>query len=288
MYIVRVWEGLGNQMFQYAFARAVRHRTGQQVFLDADRAYKDSFELESKHVERPYMLNNFNIQLRRINVEEMNALRFLRQGTLFEKVIFYLSKKGKWMVNFLQDADAVYHEEFFCEKGNYYVFGWFQQVAYFDDIRKILLKEFTPKKKIKIPKNLLRILREKNTVALHVRRGDYLKWGNACNVHYYTKAIRYMQENVENPIYLVFSDDIEWVKNNIQIQGRVVYISGEYSFKDYEELLVMSKCKHQIIANSTFSWWAAWLNRNVDKIVVAPSKWFGLQDNIVPREWIVL
>lgn len=288
MYIVRIWEGLGNQMFQYAFARAIQQRTGQKVFLDADRAYKESFALEKKHVERPYMLDNFNIRLKKIQVNELENYKFLKQKTALDKILFSLSQKGKWFVNFLQDADSIYHKEFFKKKGNYYVFGWFQQEAYFKDSRNVLLKEFTPKRKIKISSNLLNILGKENTVAIHIRRGDYLKWGHVCNSFYYAKATDYIKKCVKNPIYLVFSDDMEWVKSNIKIDGKVIYISGEYQFKDYEELIVMSKCKHQIIANSTFSWWAAWLNRNPDKIVVAPSKWFGLQSNIVPEEWVVL
>lgn len=289
MYIVRMWEGLGNQMFQYAFARAIQHRTGQKVFLDADRTYKESFLLEEKHVERSYMLDNFNIRLKKIKVDELAAYDFLRQRTPLEKILFSLSQKGWWIVSFLQDTDAVYHKEFFRKKGNYYVFGWFQQEAYFKDIRNILLKEFTPKRKIKISGKLLSVLREENTVAVHVRRSDYLKLGHVCNSFYYTKAMCYIKKYVENPIYLVFSDDVEWVKNNVKIAGRAIYISEEYQFKDFEELIIMSKCKHQIIANSTFSWWGAWLNKNPNKIVIAPSKWFiGIQDNIVPDDWTII
>lgn len=288
MYIVRIWEGLGNQMFQYAFGRSLKYRTGQKVFLDVERSYKDSFEFESKHTERPYALDHFNITLDKIKVEELPEYRFLQQKNQVEKIIFYLSKKQKYFIKFLQDYDSAYHKEYFSSTGSYYAFGWFQQEAYFKDIRKILLKEFTPKKKISLPSDLYSVLKKQNTVAIHIRRGDYIRWGNECNEFYYLRAIEFIKERIENPIFLVFSDDMDWVKKHIEIDGERRYITGEYLFKDYEEMLIMSKCKNQIISNSTFSWWAAWLNQNPDKIVISPSKWFGIQNNIVPNDWLIL
>lgn len=288
MYVVRIWEGLGNQMFQYAMAKSLEYRTGQKVYLDINHAYKDSFAWEGKHIGRDYMLDNFKITLEPVQVEKMPAFSFLKQQTIWDKVIFYLGTKMKCPIGFLQDEDGMFHGEYFRRRGNYYVFGWFQQEAYFKDIRKVLLKEFRPKEKIAVPAELLRILKNENTVSIHVRRGDYLKWGNACDSLYYHRAMEYMNQKVEKPIYLVFSDDMEWVRNNLPIQGEVVEISENYNFKDYEELLIMSRCRHQIISNSTFSWWAAWLNQNDKKHVVAPSKWFQSQKNIVPKEWTII
>lgn len=288
MYVVRIWEGLGNQMFQYAMAKAIEYRTGQKVYLDINHSFKESFAWENKHVDRDYMLDNFRITLKPYPVENIPAFSFLSQKNTWDKIKFYMSTKLKWPIGFLQDEDTRFHDEFFRKRGSYYVFGWFQQEAYFKDIRNILLKEFRPKEKIAVPSELLRILKNENTVSIHVRRGDYLKWGNACDTLYYSRAVEYMNNRVDKPVYLVFSDDMEWVRNNLSLQGEVVEISANYHFKDYEELLIMSRCRHQIISNSTFSWWAAWLNQNDKKQVVAPSKWFQSQKNIVPTEWTII
>ena len=288
MYVVRIWEGLGNQMFQYAFARSLHHRTGQDVYLDTKRVYKESFAVESKHIERLYSLGHFNITLPTIDVGQDKRFDFLKQKTWLEKCIFYLSKRGKWGVRFLQDADAVYHKEFFSEAGDYYAFGWFQQEAYFADIRDVLLKEFTLQEEIVLPHELQDVLENKNTVAVHIRRGDYLRCGMSCNEYYYMKAIDKVRNEMKNPVFLVFTDDVEWVKRHIKTETTMYYVSESCKLRDYEELILMSRCRHQIISNSTFSWWAAWLNQNPDKRVISPAKWFSIQANIVPREWTII
>ena len=123
---------------------------------------------------------------------------------------------------------------------------------------------------------------------MHIRRGDYVKISNTVNLLYYQKAIQYIRQYYKKPVFLVFSDDLDWVKSNIPVEGEVIYVNEDKKMQDYEELLVMSKCKSNIIANSTFSWWAAWLNQNKEKYVIAPKLWFPGLEGIVPKEWIML
>ena len=161
--------------------------------------------------------------------------------------------------------------------------GYFQGERYFQDCEAIIRREFTV---IKIPGVL-----EGESVAIHVRRGDYAHdpttkaYHGLLGMEYYEKAIAYMIERVPGARFYLFSDDPAWIKKHLP--GTVISCG---MMSDYEELCLMAQCKHQIIANSSFSWWGAWLNRNPQKIVVAPKQWFKSKDDndIVPKEWVRL
>ena len=136
-----------------------------------------------------------------------------------------------------------------------------------------------------------------NTVSVHIRRGDYLLpenqalFGNICTYEYYEKAIRYMRENVPNIRFVFFTNDSEWVKENFNMSdGFFANDYYEQEMPDYYDMYMMSQCKHHIIANSTFSWWGAYLGKNKDKIVIAPSKWMNGKEtrDIYQSDWIKL
>ncbi|MEI6553564.1 MAG: alpha-1,2-fucosyltransferase, partial [bacterium] len=136
-----------------------------------------------------------------------------------------------------------------------------------------------------------------NSISIHIRRGDYISnqeannFHGSCSIDYYTEAINIIKGKVSNPIFFVFSDDIAWVKENLKSDIVATWVS-EYNLDNTEDLLLMSFCKHQIIANSSFSWWGAYLNRNINKIVIAPKKWIANKgyntDEITPSSWIKL
>ena len=282
MVIIRIWEGLGNQMFQYAFARALKEK-GLDVRLDLDRSYDEAFGKKRKHNARFNSVQNFRITLPRIDVCKYGRYFYLRRGNCVERFFFNFSSYGLGKYKFYEEVSAEYSDVWSQISGECYIKGWFQSEKYFKDIREILLKEFVPREKIKISKQLRYAIDDRESVALHVRRGDFVKIGQTIGLEYYTEAVALMKKKYNNPIFLVFSDDIEWTKRNLGIDGRCVYVDGD--FKDYEELFVMSRCRSNIIANSTFSWWAAWLNSNGDKYVIAPNKWAKGQENIIPNEW---
>lgn len=152
--------------------------------------------------------------------------------------------------------------------GNYYN-GYYQSEKYFADFANDIRNEFQFKEKLQAP--------DGNTVAIHIRRGDYV--GAAahmvCTPFYYEKAAAYICERVENPVFYVFSEDVEWCKENVKIPQPCFYICNTDKQSSYD-MQLMSLCKHNIISNSTYSWWAAWLNNNPDKIVIAPDKWLGV------------
>ena len=171
-----------------------------------------------------------------------------------------------------------------------YLKGWFQSENYFKEFAHSIRKEIYPKKRIRITRELKQILENENTVSVHVRRGDFKKLHNILPIEYYEKAGEMITNMVENPFFIVFSDDITYVRENMNFGLRCLYIDQKYGYEDYEELMIMSKCKHHIIANSTFSWWGAWLNGNENKTVIAPRKWFRDKiegdTNLIPDNWI--
>jgi hypothetical protein len=151
-----------------------------------------------------------------------------------------------------------------------YFDDYFQSEKYFADCTENIRKEFQFKNKLQIP--------DGNTVAIHIRRGDYVKLADihlVCTPAYYENAIDYVQSEIENPVFYVFSEDLEWVKQNISIPGNSVFVDYNHNLPSSRDMQLMSLCKHQIISNSSYSWWAAWLNQNPGKIVVAPDRWFA-------------
>lgn len=287
MVIVRIWEGLGNQMFQYAYARALKEK-GIDVRIDLNKAYDEAFEKYRNNAKRENQIQNFRISLPSIDMNQYGKYKYLSKDTWIKRSIFCLQNYSLWKYKFYEEQIQGYSDKSAEIKGNYYVKGWFQSERYFRDIRNILLKEFIPKEKIRISKKLHEVLEDPKSVSLHVRRGDYVKVNIALDTMYYERAIDYIGNNYENPIFVIFSDDLEWVKENIHINGKCIFVNEDKKLKDYEELFIMSRCRTNIISNSTFSWWAAWLNQNEDKRVIAPRKWIEGQKGIVPKDWMVL
>lgn len=279
--IVRIWEGLGNQMFQYAYARALKER-GLDVRLDLDKAYDEMFIKNKKHDLRYNSIQNFNITLRRINVEEYGKYQYIKRDSLKNKVIFFFAKHGLWKYNFYEAEEEQYLKKAVGIKGPCYVKGWFQDERYFSMIKRELVKELTPKKKIKISQELRRALENEESVSIHIRRGDYVKTRNALKIEYYKQAAAWIKGQYRRPQFLIFSDDLDWAKENLDIGNNCLYINEDRKLQDYEELMIMSRCKSNIISNSTFSWWGAWLNPNPEKIIIAPRNcWLPRQENMI-------
>lgn len=273
MIIVRIWEGLGNQMFQYAYARK-RMADGTPVFLDLNKAYIESFPTFWKNAHRDNKIQKYNITVPAIDVEKYGKYFYLRKRTGLERKICFLAEHRCWPYSFVEEKQELYSTKIAQMKGNVYLKGWFQDWRYFEGIRRELLREFTPIKKIKISSEVLKMVKSRNSVAFHVRRGDFVKLGHTLPAMYYLRAKALVEQKITNPIFFVFSDDYLWVKKNIPFResDRIFYIDEICNLEDYEQLFLMSRCYAQVISNSTFSWWAAWLNQESDKIVVMPRR----------------
>jgi hypothetical protein len=289
--VVCIWQGLGNQMFQYAFAKSLEIKTGRRVFIDIECLEKKAIgDMFGSDKVRNYGLGNFNISLKQVNRLKRCCWNYTQGDKWYYEIIDILLDKGKYPYKYLSQKGykdiSLPVPAFEDIAPNNYIKGWFQSESYFKNIRDVLLREFEPKNKIEFPVKLLNIILNNNSVSIHIRRGDYKKSKMMLDKSYYKKAIELISGKISNPIWIVFSDDIEYVKSNYNFNGDVLFVDGSYGLEDFEQLILMSKCKNNIIANSTFSWWGAWLNQNENKYVVAPDKWFANQKNIVPKSWI--
>ena len=191
-----------------------------------------------------------------------------------------------------------YNERVFTNAKNEYLIGYWQTERYFYPIRWEILKAFTFPSFEPGSKNesLGKELQQENSVALHIRRGDYLEIGNTsgiCTIDYYKKAIAHIKEKVSPKVYSVFSDDIDWCIGQfgaIISDSDIRYVNWNKGKESFRDMQLMSLCKHNIIANSSFSWWGAWLNQNPEKIVIAPSLWMNSEgwSEIIPDDWITI
>lgn len=282
MRIVKLMGGLGNQMFQYAFGVALEHFHNDEVLFDA--SFFDMRNGDGIIPHREYQLNLYNTDVKIATKGEIFRGMYKRSPDNPLKLL-----ENKIIENNCGDYNA---EIIRLPAGGYYE-GYFQNEKYFSDYREYIIKALTLKACLD-EKNqiLLSHIKESNSVSLHVRRGDYLKLQDIyeiCDLGYYRRAVSYISSLVENPVFYVFSDDIYWVKENLKLDFPTIYVDIN-SAKDYFDLELMKKCSHNIIANSSFSWWGAWLNENPDKIVIAPQKWLKnremLQNSIIPKTWV--
>jgi len=286
--IIEIWEGLGNQLFQYAYGRMLKEK-GVDVRLDLGKTYDQYMDQYKNNTPRQIGIQNFNVSLPGIDVEKYGKYDYIKRNGIRNRIVFHLARHGLWRYKFYEEPLSQPVHKMPHLKGNYYVKAWFQSEQYIRSIRGILLKEFTPKKRIQISKKLRQALGYNETVSLHVRRGDYITTGKVLPKTYYRKAVRLMGKQYKDPLFLVFSEDLDWVKRNLDIGECCLYVNENRTMQDYEELLIMSKCSSNIISNSTFSWWGAWLNRNPEKTVVAPQyQWSPKQVNMIPNDWITL
>lgn len=299
---------MGNQMFRYAFARALyeargRHDNlllgcGNYTNLDVRYGWENSLKY--------FKILPFEETKTRVLFESVNCwqkyLSFLYY--LYIKIACKVSKKPRYKLEKLWYPLLNYLGLYYSYDNDYpfkmstkdviLINGTFENKKYFDNIRPILLKEFTPNlSPLPHNKQMYELMRNRESVCVHVRRGDYvankhfaLKF-NVCGIDYFQKAIAAIKEHVKQPVFFFFSDDINWVKNNI-------ICNDECYFEDncnpiWECLRLMYSCKHFIISNSTFSWWGQYLSRNENKLVVAPSIWYNIENetaHLLEDNWI--
>ena len=179
-----------------------------------------------------------------------------------------------------------------------YLVGYWQSEKYFLEVADQIRKDFSFRLPIKNQNvKLAKHIKQVNAVSLHIRRGDYANNPKTeaihglCSLDYYRQSIRYIGERVQQPHFFVFSDDIAWVKSNLKIEFTHQYVDHNHGAESYNDMRLMSLCQNHIIANSTFSWWGAWLNPYIDKIVIAPKRWFANETNtqdLIPQSWVRL
>lgn len=293
--LVKFNGGLGNQMFQYAFAYALSKKFNLDVMLDF--TWFDAVKTHVNVTPREFGLGVFDLKYNVASKEDLEKVVELDDSSFLRKAIWkYLKiKKFQPKKNIVRQKIGYNFEREMFSNNYYYYDGYFQNENYFKHLRTDILKCFSLKESIdEKNQSVLNIIKSTNSVSLHVRRGDYVTLECAKNFHglcclnYYEKAISYIGKNVKNPHFFLFSDDIEWVVQNLKLDYPYTVIDFNKD-KSYLDMELMKNCKHNIVANSSFSWWGAWLNDNPNKIVVAPRKWVAQKMSkcdVVPKSWI--
>ena len=282
MIIAKIQGGLGNQMFEYAAGRRLAHANGEELKLDIFGYQKSDLPY------RCYELDAYNIRATIAGETEIGRLKRAGIRKLTDKIKPFRFRRH------IREAGYHFDRRILELKGEKYLDGYWQGEKYFRDIADIIRQEFTLKNGLgETARKWEKEISAANAVSIHIRRGDYLspKFAGIFRVlepEWYLSAIKIITEQVEDPIFFIFTDDPDWAKNNLQFNKTEKFVSGR-GISNQEELILMSRCRHHIIANSSFSWWGGWLNSNPEKIVIAPRAWFksGLYDekDIIPAGW---
>lgn len=280
--------GLGNQMFQYAFYLAQKQKN--------PKVKCDSSIVKIKNEHNGYELYNvFKIKT------EASALTYV-----FTKILNRLKSNKNitrlisifLKITLIKDSiPSEYKPEILVTKTRNYYLGYWQSEKYFKNISETIRTAFTfdVTKLSQESRQTAQEIQNTNSISIHIRRGDYLLdkyqklYGGICTLDYYTKAINHMLKNFPDCKFFIFSDDIKWVEENLcNLIHNKTFIDFNKGKNSWQDMYLMSICKHNIIANSSFSWWAAWLNLNKNKIVISPNKFLNIGDSkdLIPEDWI--
>lgn len=296
--IVRLFGGLGNQMFQYAFARNLAYQHHLPLKLDVVSGFAvDPYK-------RQYALDIFCIQEHFATPGELpffarKSMRGLERATL----LFQSLLPKRWR-SIIADKDPyAFDAPILGTQRSVYVTGYWQNEKYFKPIESLLRKEFSPRCELTPGvKALMREMTAEDSVSIHIRQlhgiaadGRSIPQGvarhGACSSQYYERAIARIRSLVRNPQIFIFSDSVEWCKPHADSWGGRI-VATEVEASDTDELFLMASCQHHVVSNSTFSWWGAWLNPSPTKIVIAPNRWLRSSEfasqNLLSQGWIGL
>ncbi len=281
---------LGNQMFQYAIAYRLSRDFDEPIILD-------SYYLESRYMFASWTFRHYELWVFSLSRNSISLLasfsRFIHPEIFWRLRLLYHRKK------YIKDRWGRYIENF---PRNAYLDWWFSSYLYFEKYENEIRHIFQVTTPITFENqkvlDTIKLIPQKS-VSIHIRRGDYVtlaganKWHWVCSIDYYEKAIAYIREKIDNPVFFIFSDDIAWCRENIQLPEWVTaYYIDHNGSAGHEDLRLMYSCDHHIIANSSFSWWWAYLGKNPERIVVAPKKWLQTDTfnptDLIPPTWILL
>jgi hypothetical protein len=290
MIIIYLSGGIGNQLFQYSMGKSLSERYNCELLFDIRSFNWDTL--------RNFELNKLGLNYKIADLHEIEVVKkypLTKVEKIKQKIGFKIPYYKK---SFIKEYNFNYDPNFELYRNKYvYLEGYWQSEKYFKNIRSIILKDLkfeNLSKKAREYKN--QILKINESVSIHVRRGDYAKnpetteYHGLMDVEYYLNSIKILKNRLCDPVFYIFSDDKEYVKMIFENIPNINFV--ENLENDIEDLHLMSICKHQIIANSSFSWWGAWLNDNKSKIVVAPKKWFKNEEiqsqtrDLIPEEWL--
>lgn len=291
MKIVNILGGLGNQMFQYALALALEKHCGARTVVRIDPRAFNGYPIHNGYE----LKRIFNVKIPEATVCEVTKIAYPFLNYRIWQLCRLLPKrktiKYEW-------KSMAYDERVFANTHDEYLIGYWQTERYFRPFRQDIIKAFAfpPFETGSQNEALSEELKQKCSVAVHIRRGDYLKINNTsgiCTIAYYQKAIARIKEFITSDVFVIFSDDIDWCMEQFGTiigDADIRFVNWNKGKESYRDMQLMSLCKHNIIANSSFSWWGAWLNQNPNKIVIAPSRWMNSEgwSEIIPEDWITI
>jgi len=290
--ISRILGGLGNQMFQYAAGRALSLRLNEAMFVDlgefADYPLHQGFELSGVFQCHAQIATENEVR----NVLGWRSSQYMRRLLLKPQLIWL---RG---TTFVAEPHFHYWPAFNAINSSCYLSGYWQSEKYFKTVADTIRQDFSFRHSLQ-PRNLAlsQQMAACTAVSLHVRRGDYVSDAKThsnhglCSLDYYSDAVAYIAGRLTAPCFFIFSDDIDWCREHLNLDFPVIYIDHNKGADSHLDMQLMSLCDHHIIANSSFSWWGAWLNASAEKIVIAPKRWFAAghrTDDLIPPEWIRL
>jgi hypothetical protein len=277
MIITKLYGGLGNQMFQYAAGCVLAKKLQANHVMDL--SWFDEIKDDPGVTQRVYELDGWGIPI--------------KEASLFGKLNIILNHP-----TIFKEDSLEYNKQFNKLSGNVILDGYWQSYRYFDGYEDFVHNLFRSPSLIS-PANerLLKRISSTDSISLHIRRGDYntstgKTYHGLMSLDYYKKSLSKITDQVKEPVVFIFSDEIDWCKSNIKLGQPTVFIDSNGPSSGVEDMRLMSACRHNIIANSSFSWWAAWLNLNDGKIVCAPRNWFAGEkhqiNDRIPPEWQLL
>lgn len=284
MVIVKVWGGLGNQLFQYAFGQYLSQK------LHTGAKYDVQVKLNIKNfTAREFGLSSFNTNVDLAAAAEIQNLRY--QGSLtLERINRKLAQKFPGLYKHYRIEPVTHQKESLLQAmDDCYYDGYWQSYKFLEPIEQVLRKEITLRHPLNpAAQKTESAIELSSSAGVHIRRSDYLglQHMNICHLSYYENAIQYLESKITGIKFFIFTDDAEWCRAHFK-EPKFIVVEGN---QPHEDLILLSKCKHTIIANSSFSWWAAWLNDHGGKTVIAPDRWHNRDNNnyndIVPEHWI--
>ena len=314
MIIVKIYEGIGNQMFQYAYARrqSLHYNIPFKLYLvnqkgaampenytdDEKRKYRIVRRwYENDSIHREYLLNKLNIieniasEIEVYDIIRCNGKNFLDyRWKLFKNKIAPYYKKT--VVE--ESKETCFDKNLLKTNSNSYLEGYYTSELYFKGFADVIKKDFEFKDQpSSVNLEKIKQMQQCNSVCISIRRGDFINkpLHNVCKMDYFYNSIKYLSKKIDNPYFYVFSDDNEWVKNNFKTESPHEFVTHNYP-NFIEDFRLMRNCKHHIIPNSTFSWWAAWLAERQESTIIAPKSWLHTEtidySNVVPDRWIKL
>jgi hypothetical protein len=293
MIVAKLEGGLGNQMFQYAMGKLLSLRNKDKLFID--HSYFLHLTSDPKVTKYVYALGVFpKIKERAVTVFDMMFLTPIMIPLLAYRSEQIYKKLHLGNIQVIHEKNGLAFDKSMTElSGHLYMQGFWQHYGYLSLIEKEIRRIFTFDARIqKKVTTILKGIPLKNRVAVHVRRGDYLALGlGVCSLEYYRKAFQLMKKKVKDPHFVVVSNDIDWARANLKFLKPALFVNPQAGSEAIDMCLI-SQCSHNIIANSSFSWWGAWLNPNPKKVVIAPTPWLDFKEladkSPVPPNWITL